>query len=133
MGSITKDISVFIYVHLYFYESEKGSEGNPRETPPLFGKPKSSPRSSHDSVKCCLAQPTLEFTHSQHFKQINRLHQILLVLTRSVTNPAMLLHVTANKALMKTCNCHASFTTSSLKSFLVVVFLSFVQQYFSYG
>lgn len=118
-----------IYVYFHLQESEKGSEGNPREAPPLLGKPKSSPRSSHDAAKRCLAQPTLEFIHSQHFKQIKGL-QILLVLTRSVMNPTMSLYITANKALMKTCNCRASFTTFSPKSFLVVVFFGFVQQQF---
>lgn len=131
MGSVSKDLSVCIYKHwyLYLYESEKGSEGNPEETPPLFGKP----NSSHDTAECRLAQPALQFTHSQHFKQINGLHQIPLALTRSVTNPTMSLYIMANKALMKTCNCHSSFTTFSPKTFPLVVFSGLVQQRFSYG
>lgn len=116
-------------MHLCLYESEKGFEGNPEETPPLFGKPKPS----HDTAEWCLPQPALQFTHSQHFRQINGLHQILLALMRSVTNPTMSLYIITNKAVMKTCNCHGSFTTFSPKTFLLVVFSSLVQSRFAYG
>lgn len=63
---------------------------------------------------------------------MNVLNRILLVLTRSVMSPTMLLYIMANKALMKTGNYRASFAIFSPKSFSVVVFFSFVQQHFSF-